>query len=78
MEVVDSGIGISKREQRKIFEHFYRADDYLNRQVEGTGLGLTFARYIAKVHGGDIKVVSTLNQGSSFTLELRKDQVLAE
>jgi signal transduction histidine kinase len=78
VEVIDRGIGIPKREQRKIFEKFYRAQDYLTREVEGTGLGLTFARYIAKVHGGDIKVSSVVNQGSTFTLELRKNQVLAE
>ncbi len=78
VDVVDRGIGIPKREQRKIFEQFYRAEDYLTRSVEGTGLGLTFARYIAKVHGGDIKVTSSVNQGSTFTLELRKNQILAE
>ncbi len=78
VDVVDRGIGIPKREQRRIFEQFYRAEDYLTRAVEGTGLGLTFARYIAKVHGGDIKVTSSVNQGSTFTLELRKNQILAE
>jgi two-component system, OmpR family, phosphate regulon sensor histidine kinase PhoR len=78
VEVVDRGIGIPKREQRKIFEKFYRAEDYLTREVEGTGLGLTFSRYIAKVHQGDIKVSSAVNQGSTFTLELRKNQILAE
>jgi signal transduction histidine kinase len=78
VEVVDRGIGIPKREQKKIFEQFYRAEDYLTREIEGTGLGLTFARYIAKVHGGDIKVSSAVNQGSTFTLELRKNQILAE
>jgi len=78
VEVVDQGIGIPKWEQRKIFGHFYRAEDYLTRDVEGTGLGLTFARYIAKAHSGDIKVTSAVNQGSTFTLELRKNQILAE
>ncbi len=78
VEVVDFGIGIPKREQRKIFEKFYRAQDYLTRDIEGSGLGLTFAKYIAKVHNGDIKVTSAVNQGSTFTLELRKNQVLSE
>jgi signal transduction histidine kinase len=78
VEVVDEGIGIPKWEQRKIFGKFYRANDYLTREVEGTGLGLTFARYIAKVHSGDIRVASTVNQGSTFTLEVRKNQILAE
>ena len=78
VEVIDRGVGIRKRDQRKIFEKFYRADDYLTRDVEGTGLGLTFARYIAKVHNGDIKVSSQVNSGSTFTLQLKKTHVLAE
>ncbi|MBI4604260.1 MAG: hypothetical protein HY721_20060 [Planctomycetes bacterium] len=78
VEVVDRGIGIRKRDQKRIFREFYRAEDYLTREVEGTGLGLTFARYIAKVHNGDIKVSSQVNAGSTFTLQLRKTHVLAE
>jgi signal transduction histidine kinase len=78
VEVVDHGVGIRKRDQKKIFEKFFRADDYLTREVEGTGLGLTFARYIAKVHNGDIKVSSQPSSGSTFTLQLRKSHVLAE
>ena len=78
VEVTDFGMGIPKGEQRKIFEKFYRAQDYLTRDIEGTGLGLTFAKYIAKVHNGEIKVSSVVDQGSTFTLELRKNQVLAE
>lgn len=78
VEVVDHGVGIRKRDHKKIFDRFYRADDYLTREVDGTGLGLAFARYIAKVHNGDIKVASQLGGGSSFTLCLRKTHVLAE
>ncbi len=75
---MDQGVGIRKRDQKKIFDRFYRADDYLTREVDGTGLGLAFARYIAKVHNGDIKVTSQFGGGSSFTLCLRKTHVLAE
>jgi signal transduction histidine kinase len=78
VDVVDRGVGIRKRDQKKVFDKFYRSEDYLTRDVEGTGLGLTFARYIAKVHNGEIKVSSQLNGGSTFTLHLRKTQVLAE
>lgn len=78
VDVVDHGAGIRKRDQKKIFERFYRAEDYLTRDVEGTGLGLTFARYIARVHNGEIKVASQINAGSTFTLQLRKNHVLAE
>jgi two-component system alkaline phosphatase synthesis response regulator PhoP len=76
VEVVDRGVGIRKRDQKKIFEKFFRADDYLTRDVEGTGLGLTFARYIAKVHNGEIRVSSQLSSGSTFTLQLRKTDIL--
>lgn len=78
VDVVDRGIGIRKRDQKKVFEKFFRAEDYLTREVEGTGLGLAFARYIAKVHNGEIKVTSQFNSGSVFTLHLRKTHVLAE
>ncbi len=78
VDVVDRGIGIRKRDQKKIFEKFFRADDYLTREIEGTGLGLAFARYIAKVHNGEIRVTSQISSGSTFTLQLRKTHVLAE
>lgn len=78
VDVVDNGIGISRRDQKKIFDKFFRASDYLTRQIEGTGLGLSFARYIARVHNGDIKVVSAPGQGSTFTLEILKNQIQAE
>ena len=76
--MVDRGVGIRKRDQRRIFEQFYRADDYLTRDIEGYGLGLAFARYIAREHNGDIRVASQVNSGSTFTLCLRKTDVLAE
>ena len=78
VEVVDKGVGIPKRDQRRIFEKFFRADDLLTREVEGTGLGLAFSRYIANVHNGDIKVSSQRDAGSIFTLQLKKTHVLAE
>ena len=78
VQVVDHGVGIRKRDQKRIFERFYRAEDYLSRDVDGTGLGLAFARYIAKVHNGDIRVSSQFGGGSTFTLVLRKTHVLAE
>ena len=78
VEVVDHGVGIRKRDQKRIFDKFYRADDYLTRDVDGTGLGLAFAKYIAKVHNGDIRVTSQVNGGSVFTLQLRKTALFAE
>ena len=78
VEVIDRGVGIPKRDQKRIFEKFFRSNDYLSRAVEGSGLGLAFARYIAKVHNGEIRVSSQVNSGSTFTLQLRKTHVLAE
>ena len=78
VDVVDNGVGIPKRDHRRIFEKFFRSDDLLTREVEGTGLGLAFSRYIAKVHNGDIRVSSQPESGSVFTLQLKKTHVLAE
>lgn len=78
VEVVDAGAGIRKRDQRRIFEQFYRAEDYLTRDVDGYGMGLAFARYIAREHKGDIRVSSQLHSGSTFSVHLRKTDVLAE
>jgi signal transduction histidine kinase len=69
-EVRDWGIGIPWREQRKIFRKFYRANDVLTRDVEGSGIGLTLAQSIARAHRGAITVRSRLGHGSTFTLWL--------
>lgn len=68
--VADNGPGIPEDELDKIFEKFYRGRDTQNRKVPGSGLGLAIAREIATLHGGDIKVSSTVGQGSKFTLLL--------
>jgi len=68
IEVKDSGIGIPELELDKIFERFYRCDQ--SRTQEGCGLGLSFARAVARAHGGEISVVSSPGQGSTFIIEL--------
>jgi heavy metal sensor kinase len=62
--VKDSGIGISEKDLPRIFERFCRCDP--SRSEAGIGLGLSFARAIARAHGGDIKVTSAPDQGSTF------------
>ena len=68
--VQDDGIGIPGREQKRIFERFYRANDTLAREVEGSGLGLAMVKYIVEAHGGKIAVESSVGKGSTFTVTL--------
>jgi len=66
--VKDTGVGISEKDIPRIFERFYRCDP--SRSEAGIGLGLSFARAIARAHGGDITVTSIPDQGSTFTVTL--------
>jgi two-component system sensor histidine kinase SenX3 len=68
--VVDQGIGISTKDQDRIFERFYRADQARSRDTGGTGLGLAIVKHIAVNHGGRVQVESVIGVGSTFTLRL--------
>lgn len=70
VQVTDRGIGIKPEDLDRIFERFYRVDYGRSRAHGGTGLGLSIVRHIAEVHGGSVTVVSTLGEGSTFTLRL--------
>lgn len=70
LEVEDNGIGIAKKDLKRVFERFYRADDLLARRTEGSGLGLSIARRIVEAHGGRLTVRSRLGRGSTFAVEL--------
>ncbi|MGH7196452.1 MAG: ATP-binding protein [Candidatus Saccharimonadales bacterium] len=65
--VQDTGIGISKSDQKHIFEKFYRSEDYRTRESSGTGLGLYVTKKLAHKMGLDIGFTSRLNHGSTFT-----------
>jgi CheY-like chemotaxis protein len=66
--VEDTGIGIAAEKLPLLFEPFRQLDSGLNRQFAGTGLGLALTRSLARLHGGNVTVKSTLGQGSQFTL----------
>ena len=70
VEVQDHGIGIPRRDLERVFERFYRVDRARSRETGGTGLGLAIVRHVAGNHAGDVKVVSTEGDGSTFTLRL--------
>lgn len=68
--VTDTGIGIAPEELPKVFDRFFRSNDDRVRDISGSGLGLALAQEIARLHGGDIAVESTLNVGSTFRMSI--------
>jgi signal transduction histidine kinase len=69
-DVQDSGIGLSRRAIRKVFEPFYQVDRSLSRKAGGCGLGLSIVRFIVDAHGGSVDVKSQPGKGSTFTVRL--------
>ena len=68
LSVTDTGSGISEDNQKHVFDRFYRCDP--SRSKAGAGLGLSFARAVARAHGGDVTVTSYPGKGSTFTINL--------
>ena len=66
--VRDNGLGLTRRQMRKIFDRFYQADRSLSRRAEGTGLGLSIVKFIVDAHKGKIDVQSKPGRGSEFTV----------
>ena len=68
--VTDTGIGIPESELSKLFQPFQQLDSGIDRKYQGTGLGLALSQKLAQLHGGEITVKSTPEQGSCFMLSL--------
>ncbi|QDT10012.1 sensor histidine kinase [Planctomycetes bacterium K23_9] len=70
VSVQDNGPGIPADEQSKVFDKFYRGSNTVDLDERGNGLGLAFTREVARMHGGDIDLESTIGEGSTFTMRL--------
>ena len=70
--VEDTGTGIPEHERSRIFDRFHRVEGAHGRTHEGTGIGLSLVQELAKLHGGSIRVESTVGQGSAFVVTIPK------
>jgi two-component system phosphate regulon sensor histidine kinase PhoR len=70
LEVIDTGIGLSEADQKRVFERFYRVDRARSRELGGTGLGLSIVKNTAHNLGGEVGVQSMLGRGSRFWVRL--------
>ncbi|WP_390883631.1 ATP-binding protein [Kovacikia minuta] len=70
LSVSDTGVGIPETEIPRLFERFHRVSSTRSRTYEGSGIGLALVQELVKLHGGKIRVVSQLEQGTTFTITL--------
>ena len=69
-QIIDTGIGIASNDLQRLFQPFVQIDSALNRQYEGTGLGLALVKQIVELHGGQVTAESEVGKGSCFTFAL--------
>lgn len=70
LEVMDDGRGIAPEHLPRLFERFYRVDRARSRDLGGTGLGLAIVKHIAQAHGGEARVQSVVDEGTTFTITI--------
>jgi signal transduction histidine kinase len=70
LKIEDDGIGISQKDLPHIFERLYRADESRNAEVEGQGIGLSIVQGIIQAHGGQVRVESSIGNGTVFTVKI--------
>ncbi|HEY2147626.1 MAG TPA: HAMP domain-containing sensor histidine kinase, partial [Pirellulales bacterium] len=68
--IEDNGIGLSPRQERRVFDRFYQVDQQLTRAAGGCGLGLSIVKSIVAAHGGQVEVQTEVGKGSTFTVSL--------
>jgi signal transduction histidine kinase len=69
-EVADTGPGIAREHLERVFDAFWQVDQRMTRRSGGTGLGLSVARQLGRLLGGNVSVRSTIGEGSVFTVDL--------
>ncbi|WP_133557784.1 ATP-binding protein [Pedobacter duraquae] len=70
LRVTDTGVGIPEKEIPHMFQRFHRVENSAGRTHEGTGIGLSLVHELVQLHGGDISVISTEAEGSTFTVKI--------
>jgi signal transduction histidine kinase len=75
-DIVDTGIGMSRDQQERVFQPFVQADPSISRKFGGTGLGLTISEKFCQILGGHLSVKSEVDKGSTFTIEIPTDHSL--
>lgn len=72
LSVADTGIGIPKEHQDRIFERFYRVDKSRSKSTGGTGLGLAIVKHIVAKHGAEIELESEAGKGTTISVAFRE------
>ena len=78
LEVMDNGIGISRKAQRRLFREFYRSENAINSRFMGSGIGLMLVKNYAGMHGGNVSCVSQENKGSTFRVTIPFKEVASQ